>query len=475
MAAGNKSSVNSSIHLSTEWLELESDPGLFTLLIQDFGVRGVKVEEVYDVNAQSFQDSVFGFVFLFQWVEERRARKKTFMNEDCFVTEPSILREMFFAHQIVTNSCATHALLSILLNCDGAGKEAGLELGPTLPGLKEFCHYLDPEARGYAIGNMPDLAAAHNRHARPEVTRPNPPPSKRGAILSTAPSYLSETFHFVSFVPIGERLFELDGLKEWPIDHGPWAETEDWTDLFKRIITRRLNEGDGIQFNLMALIPDPLPKLSGDLKRLHTREKELLESAYELARARIEETNNEKEGKKEEMDVQTEEAVKEGGSKSVADNNESGAVEAPDNGSITNSAVEDDKMNTKIKELLQAIARSSRDQEIIGTPPAPGDKLEDIVRDIVTNDRELTETNRKFTDEMESRRRYQVEAERRTHDYDRFFIEYFKSLATHKLLPQRMMEMRRNNRRNHKKGGGKGSKKASSQYSRNKAFTNGDY
>lgn len=29
-----------------------------------------------------------------------------------------------------------------------------------------------------------------------------------------------EAFHFVSYVPIKGRLFELDGLKVYPIDHG---------------------------------------------------------------------------------------------------------------------------------------------------------------------------------------------------------------------------------------------------------------
>lgn len=29
-----------------------------------------------------------------------------------------------------------------------------------------------------------------------------------------------EAFHFVSYVPITGRLFELDGLKVYPIDHG---------------------------------------------------------------------------------------------------------------------------------------------------------------------------------------------------------------------------------------------------------------
>jgi hypothetical protein len=35
---------------ATSWLELESDPGLFTLLLNDFGVENVQVEEIYDLT-----------------------------------------------------------------------------------------------------------------------------------------------------------------------------------------------------------------------------------------------------------------------------------------------------------------------------------------------------------------------------------------------------------------------------------------
>lgn len=35
-----------------------------------------------------------------------------------------------------------------------------------------------------------------------------------------------EAFHFVSYVPITGRLFELDGLKVYPIDHGRHSELE---------------------------------------------------------------------------------------------------------------------------------------------------------------------------------------------------------------------------------------------------------
>ena len=112
------------------WKELESDPGLFTLLVEDFGVKGVQVEEVYDLQ-EKIQGPVYGFIFLFKWSENVRSRRKIQTNSDepsC--TDKNLVNTMFFAHQLIPNSCATHALLSVLLNCDD------LNLGELISRLK---------------------------------------------------------------------------------------------------------------------------------------------------------------------------------------------------------------------------------------------------------------------------------------------------------------------------------------------------
>ncbi|OXB58149.1 hypothetical protein ASZ78_006921 [Callipepla squamata] len=173
------------------WLELESDPGLFTLLVEDFGVKGVQVEEIYDLQSKC-------------------------QGRPCVTL------------QLIPNSCATHALLSVLLNCNN------VDLGPTLSRMKDFTKGFSPESKGYAIGNAPELAKAHNSHARPE---PRHLPEKQNGISAVR---TMEAFHFVSYVPIKGRLFELDGLKVYPIDHGPWADDEEWTDKARRVIMERI-------------------------------------------------------------------------------------------------------------------------------------------------------------------------------------------------------------------------------------------
>ncbi|TGZ52115.1 Ubiquitin carboxyl-terminal hydrolase [Temnothorax longispinosus] len=273
--------------LTEGWLELESDPadkaitllhthaGLFTLLLEDFGVKGVQVEEIYDLQ-KSLEGPVYGFIFLFRWIEERRSRRKVVEQDESFVKDEEIVNNIFFAQQVVPNSCATHALLSVLLNCPN------IHLGTTLSRLKMHTSGMCPENKGWAIGNTPELACAHNSHAMPQAKRRQ----DKNTGVSTG-RFTGEAFHFVSYVPINGRLFELDGLKPYPMDHGPWKEHEEWTEQFRRVITDRLGMATGeqlqdIRFNLMAVVPDRRLAISYKLTMLKTNRQIVLEALQQL-------------------------------------------------------------------------------------------------------------------------------------------------------------------------------------------------
>ncbi|XP_031552298.1 ubiquitin carboxyl-terminal hydrolase BAP1-like [Actinia tenebrosa] len=258
-----------------EWRELESDPGIFTLLIEEFGVKGAQVEEIYDLS-KPMKGTVYGFIFLFKWIEERRSRRKIQPLDESFVEDQDIVNDIFFAQQVIPNSCATHALLSVLLNCPH------VDLGDTVSKLKEFSKNFNPENKGYVIGNLPELAMTHNKFARPEAKQL---PEKTNSLSSVR---AMEAFHFVSYVPIKGRLFELDGLKPYPIDHGPWGEHEDWTEKFRRVITERLGIATGgepfhdIRYNLMAVVADRIMGFEERLEKLNVDREMILEKAKTL-------------------------------------------------------------------------------------------------------------------------------------------------------------------------------------------------
>nr|XP_039259159.1 ubiquitin carboxyl-terminal hydrolase BAP1-like [Styela clava] len=261
------------------WKELESDPGLFTLLIKDFGVKGVQVEEIYDLQRQ-IPNKVYGFIFLFKWSEVGRYRRKVQISQDePFCRDEETVNGMFFAHQLIPNSCATHALLSILLNCED------IQLGDVITRLKETCKSYDPETKGFAIENMPELYCAHNKHAHPE---PNPlsesTSDKSNGITPSARTL--EAFHYTCYLPLHDHLFELDGLKPYPIDHGPLSEDEEWHDMARRVINDRISMATGgeqchdIRYNLMAVVPSLTDQYVSKLELLTDHHK-ILSSAIE--------------------------------------------------------------------------------------------------------------------------------------------------------------------------------------------------
>jgi len=262
-------------NLAEGWLELESDPGLFTLLMEDMGVQGVQVEEIYDLQREPLVEKkpCYGAIFLFRWIEDRRSRRKIVEEEHLYLKDEEKVNQIFFAQQMIPNSCATHALVSILLNCPT------VDLGITLSTLRNHVKGMNPENKGLAIGNCPELAQAHNSHAIPRARRR----FEKSNIPSTGSRYTGEAFHFVSYVPINDRLIELDGLRKYPIDHGPIPDPDNWTEKLREVITARLGIASGdIRFALMALVPDSRLTFQRRLNMLNTNRQIVITALRQL-------------------------------------------------------------------------------------------------------------------------------------------------------------------------------------------------
>ena len=54
---------------SGDWCLLESDPGLFSALIREFGSTGAQVDELWGLDPEVFKPlgKIFGLIFLFKW------------------------------------------------------------------------------------------------------------------------------------------------------------------------------------------------------------------------------------------------------------------------------------------------------------------------------------------------------------------------------------------------------------------------
>jgi len=224
------------------WCLIESDPGVFTELVQKFGVSGVQVEELWSLDKEQFVDlkPVYGLIFLFKWTADDKPAGS--------VVQDSRLDEIFFAKQVINNACATQAILSVLMNI--ASSE--VKLGGTLQEFKEFCGSFDSTMKGLTLSNSEAIRTVHNSFSRQNLFEFDSKKADKD----------DDVFHFVSYIPINGRIYELDGLKEGPIDHGPAGD--EWTETVRPIIESRMQrykEGE-IHFNLMGVVEDKITKFN---------------------------------------------------------------------------------------------------------------------------------------------------------------------------------------------------------------------
>ncbi|GLI62919.1 ubiquitin carboxyl-terminal hydrolase [Volvox africanus] len=243
-----------------EWTTIESDPGVFTELIEQIGVKGVQVEELWSLDQLRELSPVFGLIFLFKWKKETEKRQVS-----------SDAHGVFFAKQVIRNACATQAILSILLN------RPELDLGTELTNFREFVADFDPTMRGLAISNSDLIRTTHNSFSRPEPLVPDEDEDDEKG---------GEAYHFVSYVPVGGRLYELDGLQEGPIELCE-CSTSDWLDRVGPHIATRIERyaANEIRFNLMALVGNRLDIYSSRLTAATARRDELAAAVAEAAAA----------------------------------------------------------------------------------------------------------------------------------------------------------------------------------------------
>ena len=48
---------------------------------------------------------MYGFIFLFKWIEERRARRKMTLDDENYVMDEDTVKDMFFAKQVCAVPC----------------------------------------------------------------------------------------------------------------------------------------------------------------------------------------------------------------------------------------------------------------------------------------------------------------------------------------------------------------------------------
>lgn len=227
-------------------------------MVEKLGVHDVQIDELYSIDTESLRAlaPVYAVIFLFKYgnLDKEFAAKNEPIDG---VYDPDYQdKGIFFANQTIQNACATQAVLNSLLN-----KTDDIDVGEELGNIKLFIAGFDSEMCGETISNSETIRTVHNSFSAPrfidssELPRPEVDSKDDGL------------FHFVTFLNLNNTIYELDGLKRYPIIHDRLDSPKDFYEKLPGVLQRRIAKYSGeIRFSLLAITNNKLNQyqLTGD-------------------------------------------------------------------------------------------------------------------------------------------------------------------------------------------------------------------
>jgi len=221
------------------WIPLEANPEVMNKYIWKLGVsKDWHFTDIYAMDEEILQTiptPVLAVVLLHP-LKNKESKKPD--GDGVEATGDVILIE-----QSIGNACGTVAILHALVN---NYKALDLDKSEYLQGLYAKLKSLSPEERGKVLEGENELSCAHEETALQGQT--------------VAPDANEDTeLHFVTFVQNDGKLYELDGRKKVPTNHGGTSDAgllKDAASVIKKVMER---DPEAHQFSVIALCKSASP------------------------------------------------------------------------------------------------------------------------------------------------------------------------------------------------------------------------
>lgn len=181
-----------------EWIPMESNPEVMNSFFRQVGVKpNINVVDILgfdDELLQMVEGKVEGILLCYPMV-----------GQTCTTVDEEAKERLYFMRQTIRNACATMALLHLLANQCG---DSDFEQDSSIREFIKESKQLEPEVKANKFESCDIIATAHEK-ASVEGQTEAPPASE------------SVEYHFISIIHNNNIIYEMDGRKNGPINHGP--------------------------------------------------------------------------------------------------------------------------------------------------------------------------------------------------------------------------------------------------------------
>eukprot|EP01137_Pigoraptor_chileana_P024080 Opistho-2@91456 len=223
------------------WLPLESNPDVINKFVAGLGLpAGYSYVDVYGLDDDMIAmvpEPVLSVLLLFPITskyEQFRLDEQRDIESRGQVLAPSV----YFMTQTIENACGTIGIIHSIAN-----NSNNIPLGGFLKEFVASTKSMTPAQRGAHLEGAKEISVAHHESASEGQTE--------------APSLDADTnLHFIAFADVDGHIYEFDGRKPFPINHGTRTSDSLLRDAAPIIQKFMQRDPEQVNFSMLALVKD---------------------------------------------------------------------------------------------------------------------------------------------------------------------------------------------------------------------------
>jgi len=254
-AAATSATPEGATKKKQRWFPLESNPALMNAYVSKLGFNPELYEfcDVLSVTEdwalEMVPQPVAAVILLYPLTPKLTAHeadeKKSTANASASSASSSD-GNVWFIKQRIGNACGTIGLLHALMNLPESLREASVVRNSWIDTFAQLTKNKTPVEKAEVLENDTVIATLHDDATSSETNQ-----TDRGRLDDDLIT------HFIALVNVDSTLYELDGRKSGPVDHGPTTQVTLLKDACQNVVYEKFmsKDPDEMRFTVLALAP----------------------------------------------------------------------------------------------------------------------------------------------------------------------------------------------------------------------------